>query len=62
VLQIDILGEQARGHRAAVCAAAARRRSAHANSVPLRVWAGGLLIRLGRTVAGDPRRVTALQG
>jgi hypothetical protein len=61
MLQIDLLAEQARGYRATMCAAAARRRSAQANSVPPRVWVGVLLIRLGRTVAGDPRRAPALE-
>jgi hypothetical protein len=62
MLQIDVLVEQARGYRAATCEAAARRRSARADGVPLRVRVGGMLIRLGRTVAGDPRGMPALQG
>jgi hypothetical protein len=62
MLQIDVLVEQARAYRVAACATEARRRSARVDGVSLRVRVGGLLIRLGRTVAGDTRRVAAATG
>ena len=62
MLQIELLAERAREHQTAMRAAAAARHAARRSHVSTRVWAGVLLIRLGRAVAGDERRIPAMQG
>ena len=61
MLQIDVLVDNAREHESALRAAVAARRTAR-RAAPLRVRAGMLLIRLGRVVAGDLRRIPVWQG
>ena len=61
MLQIDLLLEQARGRQSAMRAEAATAGLA-GWAAPLRVRLGVMLIRLGRLVVGDPRRIPAWQG